>query len=111
MRGVSATAARKVANGAPIDVPISLARAYGETWMGEATVIDAPFIEPEDPIRESYADPIPIRHVVRVDGIEFDDEAWPMNGVSSRFPIGAAMPSGTMDTMDDYRLVFDGSHA
>jgi len=94
-----------------IDVPISLLKDYDDTWIGSATTIDTPFIEPEDPIRESFASPTPISHIVRVDQIWYDDEEWPMNEEQYAFPVGAAMAEGTQEPLDDYRLVFDGTHA
>lgn len=79
--------------------------------MGEAYSITEPFIEPENAIMESYANPRPQSHVVRVDAIWFDDETWPMGGDRYGFPVGAAMPIGEQEPLDDYRLIYDGAHA
>jgi hypothetical protein len=95
----------------PVDVPISLYKEYAEQFYDERPSIDQPFIEPEDQLRESYANPRPQWHMVRADAIPWDDEQWPMSGEMAEFPIGARMPVGMHNPMDDYRLVFDGSHA
>lgn len=84
---------------------------YGESWTGEASVLTEPYTGPSDLERDGDSGAILVRHKVRVDEVLFDDEEWPMNGKRSRFPIGADMPNGTMEPMDDYRLVYDGSHA
>ena len=95
----------------PIDAPLNISRDYGGGWMGEAYSIVEPFIEPENQLMESYANPRPKSHVVRVDAIWFDDELWPMLGDRYGFPIGAAMAQGRQEPLDDYRLIYDGAHA
>lgn len=94
-----------------VDVPITLGRDYGGGWMGEAYSITEPFIEPGNPIEESYENPRPQAHMVRLDQPWYDDETWPMHGENFKFPIGAEMAVGQMEPLDDYRLVFDGAHA
>jgi hypothetical protein len=94
-----------------INVPITLGVDYAGGWMGEARGIDEPFIEPEDLIRESYVSPRPQYHVVRLDQPFYDDEKWPMGIEIFEFPIGAMMPEGTLEPLDDYRLILDGAHA
>lgn len=95
----------------PIDAPLNIGRSYGGGWMGEAYVMEGTFVSPEDLLRESYANPRPQSHVVRVDAIKFDDAVWPMFGDRFGFPIGAAMAEGRMEPLDDYRLIYDGAHA
>lgn len=94
-----------------VDAPLNISRDYGGGWSGDGFSIVEPFIEPQDPIRESYENPRPQAHWVRVDEIWYENEAWPMDGERMEFPRGAAMAQGQMEVMDDYRLVWDGSHA
>jgi hypothetical protein len=98
-------------------IPISLLREYPENLTTYHVAVNEPFIEPEDRIRESYLETRVQTHYVRLYeepfmGMGTDDESWPMGTASARFPVGADMPTRpTLTPLDDYRLVFDGSHA
>lgn len=100
-----------------VDVPISLLRDYAQNDSEYIVSVTSPFIEPEDLIRESLLETRVQTHWVHLYdepfmGMGVDDESWPMGLEYAVFPIGADMPQNpTLTPLDDYRLVYDGSHA